>query len=235
MVAVIDVLCMVKKETEVTYLKKNDVGFIVAGSLMTLLFLIVINVISSSDNLWFIYPAFVLILFPIGLTCILRKRYKLFSLIGSIWILTFLIVINVWHTPTIPWVLYTIAPLVMWPVLVWLDQNVALLSVAVVVSTTVILYYLILNLVLSPYYPWFIFPAFLIVWWPLLLYHFKRKSYYALSIHGSIVISVFFIIVNSFSTPTTIWAIFPIFCVLWWPLSMYYFVYKKQKEVKQAK
>lgn len=232
MVAAIDVLYLVKKETEVTGMKKNDVGFIVTGSIMTLLFLIVINFISGSDHLWFIYPAFVLILFPIGLTCILRQRYKLFSIIGSTWIMVFLIIINVWHTPAIPWVLYTVAPLVMWPVLVWLDEKVKLVSVAMFGSITVTLYYLILNVVLSPYYPWFIYPAFLIIWWPLLLYHFKRRSYFSLSIHGSIVISVFFIIVNIVSTPTNIWAIFPIFCILWWPLSMYYFVYKKQKEAK---
>jgi hypothetical protein len=38
-----------------------------------------------------------------------------------------------------------------------------------------------------------------------------------------------FIAVNFFTTPNRIWAVYPIFALIWWPLSIYYFVYLKQK------
>ena len=190
---------------------------------MTILFLIVINFLTSNEHPWFIYPAYVLVLFPIALICVLKKQYKLLSIIGSIWTLSFLIIINHLNTPDNPWVLYTIVPLLMCPVLVLLDQKAKRISIAICGSLAITLYYLLLNVYLSPYYPWAIFPAFIVIWWPLFLYHFKRKSYFQLSLHGSVLISAFFIIVNAISSPNNVWAVYPIFGVLWWPLSMYYF------------
>jgi hypothetical protein len=204
-------------------LKKHDVGFVIAGSILTILFLTVTNFLTGTEHFWFIYPGFVLLLFPICSLCVLKKQYKLLSIIGSLWILLFLIIINYMNTPDLPWVLYVIAPVLMWPILVMLGKKAKTMSVAISGSIGIILYYVCLNLFLSPQYPWAIFPAFAVIWWPLMLYHFKRKTYYQLSLHGSILVSVFFITVNVISSPNDIWAVYPIFAVLWWPLSMYYF------------
>lgn len=47
----------------------------------------------------------------------------------------------------------------------WLKQGVHINTVG---STSIILYYLILNIFHSPQYPWvMIFPAFAVLWWPL--------------------------------------------------------------------
>ncbi|MEK5233991.1 permease prefix domain 1-containing protein [Lysinibacillus sp. FSL K6-0232] len=48
------------------------------------------------------------------------------------------------------------------------------------------------------------------------------------SVWGSILIIAFFIFINLYYTPHTIWAIYPIFAILWWPLSMY-FVWSRKK------
>ncbi|MDD1501348.1 permease prefix domain 1-containing protein [Lysinibacillus sp. CNPSo 3705] len=48
------------------------------------------------------------------------------------------------------------------------------------------------------------------------------------SIWGSGLIIVFFIFINLYYTPNIIWAIYPIFAILWWPLTMY-FVWSRKK------
>ena len=74
MVAVNDVFQMDESETGVRKLKTDNVGFVVAGSVMTILFLIVINLITSFQHLWFIYPAFALLLSLFGILFIQNKK-----------------------------------------------------------------------------------------------------------------------------------------------------------------
>ncbi|MFD2043345.1 hypothetical protein ACFSTA_02985 [Ornithinibacillus salinisoli] len=212
-------------------MKKYDVGFVVAGSLMTIVFLITINFITSSKYIWSVYPSIALLLFPIGFYLMKKKEYTLFSILSSLGISIYLIVENFMSTPGYPWFLYAVAPLAIYPILVILGKRAQTMPVAIIGSGSIIIYYLVLNLFLSPQYPWVIFPAFAVLWWPLTIYHVKRKAYVRFSIYASIFISVFFISVNAISSPHEIWAIYPIFVVLWWPLSMYFFVHKRQLEL----
>lgn len=48
------------------------------------------------------------------------------------------------------------------------------------------------------------------------------------SVWGSTLIIALFLFINLYYTPNTIWAIYPIFAILWWPLSMY-FVWSRKK------
>ncbi|GIN84320.1 hypothetical protein J6TS2_07060 [Heyndrickxia sporothermodurans] len=101
-------------------------------------------------------------------------------------------------------------------------------SFALLGATITIVYYSILNILLSPQYPWVIYPAFVVLWWPLSIFYAKKREYFKFSISSSALIIIFFITVNIVSSPHTIWAVYPIFAVLWWPLSMYYYTYKKK-------
>lgn len=209
-------------------MKRHESLFLFLGSGLTIAFLIVVNFLTNTSYPWFIYPVFALLLFPIGLYCIFEKKHTLFSVIGSIVILTHLIAANYINTPNYPWFLYAIGPIVLWPVLSFLGNRNKNLFVASVISMLFILYYGTMNIYLSSAYPWSIFPSFAILWWPLSLYHVKRKTYFAFSINATLLISLFFISVNVFFSPGTIWSIYPIFTVLWWPLSMYYYSYKRK-------
>ena len=209
-------------------MKKFDAGFAVAGSAMSIAFLMIVNFLTNPHYLWFIYPSFALLFWPIGLYCAKNGKYKQLSISYSLLIITFLVIENYQNTPSYPWCLYAIYPILWWPILVSLGKRANTMKVAWIGSTSIILYYLVLNVILSPGYPWAIFPAFVVLWWPLALYHGRKKTYFEFSIHASLLISIFFTSVNGSSTPNTIWAIYPIFCVLWWPLSMYYFVYKRK-------
>ncbi|MBC1778589.1 permease prefix domain 1-containing protein [Listeria booriae] len=52
------------------------------------------------------------------------------------------------------------------------------------------------------------------------------------SIWGSALLIILFIVVNLMYSPDVLWCIFPIFAVLWWPLSMFYFWYRRKAEDK---
>lgn len=211
-------------------MKKFDLGFVAAGATMTIIFLLLVNYLTSPDYPWFLYPFFVLLLCIIGIYCFKKGKHKLLSILSSAIVMMFLIRENVLYTPEYPWVLYAIYPILWWPILVSLGEYAKTMTIAWVGSSSIILYYLILNIFLSPGYLWVIYPAFVVLWWPLSLYHARKKTYFKYSLHASFLIIVFFILVNLISSPHTIWAVYPIFCVLWWPLSMYYFVYKQGSE-----
>lgn len=207
---------------------KNLINFSIAGSLMTMIFLGIVNYTTSPQTAWFIYPCLLLLLWPITLFFMIKKMYKQYSLICSAIIIAFLIIENYLYSPEHLWFIYVIYPIIWWPILMYLDEKAKTLKIALVGFATTIIYYSILNIVLSHSYPWAIFPAFLVTWWPLALYHAQRKTFVAFSVTASVLISIFFIIVNIVSTPGVIWAIYPIFVVLWWPLSMYFYVYKRK-------
>jgi hypothetical protein len=49
----------------------------------------------------------------------------------------------------------------------------------------------------------------------------------AFSIASTIVTSLMIIILNMLTTPEVIWFVYPVFALLWWPLSIYFFSYKR--------
>jgi hypothetical protein len=230
MVAINDVFQMDEGETRMRKLKTYNVGFVVAGSIMTILFLIIVNMITSFQHLWFIYPTFALLLSLFSIMFIKNKMINVYSILSSMLIMIFLFVQNFLYTPEYPWFLYTVPPLVVWPILMLLGPRAKTMATALIGSTLIILYYVLLNLLLSPQYPWAIYPIFVVLWWPLSLYHVKKKTYFKFSLSASLLLIAFFITVNAVSTPNEIWAVYPIFCVLWWPLSMYYFYYKRKMD-----
>ncbi|RDW21108.1 hypothetical protein CWR48_03900 [Oceanobacillus arenosus] len=211
-------------------MRKYGVGFTVAGSFMTIAFLIIVNLLTSPEHIWFIYPSIGLLLWPVGLYCMKNKLHKLFSILCSAIIIIFLVMENYLETPEYPWALYAVFLILWWPILMILEKRAGNFTISLIGSAIFIIYYLMLNIFLEPGYPWVIFPAFAVLWWPLTIYHVSRKSYFKYAIHASLFVSIFFITVNAVSTKHTIWAIYPIFAVLWWPLSMYYFVYRRRLE-----
>ncbi|AUS88901.1 hypothetical protein LBYS11_22655 [Lysinibacillus sp. YS11] len=207
---------------------RNFINFSIAGSLMTMIFLGVVNYTISPQTMWFVYPCLLLLLWPITLFFMAKKLYKQYSIVCSALIITFLIVENYIYAPDHLWFIYAIYPIIWWPILMYLDEKAKTLKTALIGCASTIIYYSILNMIVSPQYPWAIYPAFLVIWWPLALYHAQRKTFVAFSVTATILISIFFITVNVVSSPSVIWAIYPIFVTLWWPLSMYFYVYKRK-------
>lgn len=208
---------------------KYEVGFSYVTSILSILFLMITNYLTSPSYLWFIYPAFFLALWPIGLHSKRKEKYKQYSFISSFLIISFFIAINYFDSPGHPWFLYASFPVIWWPILVSLEERGKTMTVAFIGCISTILYYSVLNALVSPQYPWAIYPSFLVLWWPLAVHYANKNKHFEFSLSGSSLVILFFIIVNIVSTPNTIWAVYPIFVVLWWPLSIYYFLHKRRQ------
>jgi hypothetical protein len=204
-------------------MKKQQANFAIAGSIMCILFFIIINYTTSPHDIWFIYPSFAVLYWPISVYFLSKGLIKPYSLITSLLFITFLIVENQIHSPQHPWFLYAIYPILWWPILMYAGKYARSLSIAIVGSVFTIIYYGMLNVSLSPQYPWAIYPAYAVLWWPLSLYFTRRKNFWGFSVWASILSIVFFIASNAISSENDIWAVYPSFAILWWPLSMYYY------------
>ena len=198
---------------------------------MTILFLAIVNVVTYRDYLWFVYPAFALLWWPVSV--VLAPRYpKMFSIVGSLMTLLFLAGINLMFSPGHLWVLYAAFPVLCWPVMMLLGRRAGRLPAALLISLLAVVYYVLLNRLYSPGFPWAIFPVYAVMWWPLSVLFAKKKRPMAFSAAGTVWSILFFIVLNAVTTPFQIWAVYPIFAVLWWPLSILCFVTLRKRVSK---
>ncbi len=155
---------------------RHHIGFAVAGSVLSIIFFIVVNLLTSPDYLWFIYPAFAVIIWPASVILIWRGKYKLHALFGSLLLIAFLSIINFLHSPHHPWILYTIILIIWWPISVFCGERAKTVSFALVASMCIIMYYSLLNIMMLHQYPWAIYPAYAVLWWPLALHYVRKKG-----------------------------------------------------------
>ncbi len=155
---------------------KHYISFSIAGSLMTMIFLGMVNYITSPQTIWFIYPCLLLLLWPITIYFMSKRLYKQYSVVCSIMVIAFLTLENYLYSPHHLWIMYAFYPILWWPILMFLGERAKSLNIALIGCASTIIYYSLLNLVMSPQYPWAIFPSFLVIWWPLALYHAQKKN-----------------------------------------------------------
>jgi hypothetical protein len=209
-------------------MKSTTFGFAAAGSIMTILFLAFINFTTSGGYLWFVYPAFAMLWWPLSVFFAAKGKYKSFSLAGSLLILAFLFSINFMFSPAVPWLLFAALPVLWWPAITFLGKRAASMGFAITSFCVALIYYGALNLFMFPAHPWIIYVAYGMIWWPVSQFFLRRKQQFAYSVLGTIFTIVFFMAVNFITTPHNPWFIYPAFAVLWWPLTIYFFVYKKK-------
>jgi hypothetical protein len=210
--------------------RRLAVGFAAAGAAMTVLFLAIVNYLTYWAYPWFLYPAFAVIWWPVSVAFANRSP-RVFAIVGSLMILLFLATINLVFSPMHLWVLYAAFPVLCWPAVMFLGKRAGRFPAALAVSLLAVVYYIFLNKFYSPGFPWFIFPTYAVMWWPLSVLLAKRKKVMAYSLGGALWTIAFFIVLNAVTTPFSIWAVYPIFGVLWWPLSIFCFVFMRKPAV----
>ena len=141
-----------------------------AGSLICILFFITtnltINQMTGIDSIWFIYPVFAVLWWPLSLIFHGWGRYREYSLVSTFFIILFLITTNYVTSPGHPWFLYAAYPVLWWPITLYAGRKAGTVGYALIGSVSTILYYSALNYQISPAYPWAIFPAFAVLWIP---------------------------------------------------------------------
>ena len=203
--------------------------FSVIGFLLLSASAAVVNYSTTPGELWFYYVIFAASFWPLGVFLGKPKTQKAFSVFGALYIFAFCAADNLLHVPGTLWVLFTVYPLILWPVCVFLGEKVCKTSYATVLAGAGILYYIALNLFLFPGFPWALCTAYALLWWPLGVAFAGRGQSLLFAVCGAVLSSAFFIWLNLAASPHVIWAVYPIFALVWWPLSIYYFVYKPRK------
>jgi hypothetical protein len=206
--------------------EKHGKALSIIGSLFIIAFSVISNYILSPSYIWFYYPTFAVIWWPLSIFFARPCNMKVFSVLGALFILALLTIDNHINTPACPWVLFALVPILIWPICAFLGKRARGLAAALVISTLSIAYYVLLNLFVFTGFPWAIFPAYAILWWPLSVAFKCRRYAMQFSAAGSVLSAVLFITINVIASPHVVWAVYPIFLIVWWPLSIYYFVYK---------
>ncbi len=206
---------------------KNGKVFSVIASVIMTVFFVAVNLVTSPSVIWFYYPMFALIWWPLSVFFANPRTIKAYSIIGALVLAGFLTLENILRNPGVPWALFVYFPIAMWPVSVLLNKRMGKLSIALAGSFAGILYYLMLNLFVFQGFAWVIFPAYGLLWWPLVIAFARRGRELIFSIAGSLLTASLLITLNSITTPQSIWAVYPLFAIAWWPLSVYYFIYRR--------
>ncbi len=90
----------------------------------------------------------------------------------------------------------------------------------------IIALFLFINFYYTPNIIWFVYPAFAVVWAPMVLFFrwLREKKEvsvsFEFSICGFLLITAMFLFINLYYTPNIIWFVYPVFAIIWWPLAM---------------
>jgi hypothetical protein len=203
----------------------------IVGCIVLIAFFIVMNYMMSPSFHWFSYPAFAVIWWPLRQLFSGPKTARGYAMIGSLIIIVYLTLENILRSPFCPWALFTYFPVLMWPVGVMLGKRMARLTTSLICCAVGIIYYTILNMTVFQGFPWAIFPAYALLWWPLAIGFAKQGHSLLFAVSGALLSAVLFVAVNLLTSPNEVWAVYPIFGLIWWPLSIYYFVYSRNKHI----
>ena len=168
---------------------------------------------------WAIHVIFALLWWPLSLYYSGRKAFRSFSVAGSLLIIAYLIACNLLTTPY-PWALYACFPVIWWPLAMFSGKKFGRVGFAVLGYLAAIVWYGALNLWLAPGTPWIIFIVFALLWWPVsaIFYGKHRPDLYAVVM--SLITIAFFFVINAVYSPNVLWAFYPAFALLWWPVPL---------------
>lgn len=209
--------------------KKTIKLYSIIMSLFMVGFLAFVNYLHTPECLWFYQTIFYFIWWPVVMLLGKKAKTLTFSIVSALVIIGYYVMQYLLLTPGVhPWYLYIILPVIWWPVCTTFRDKLHTKTFAFISLGVFTIYYSVLNLILSPNYLWVIYIIYAFSWVVMGNYFRKRKKYFALSICASIVTIVFFSLVNYMNSPNHIWAIYPAFAIVWWPLSLYFFRVRKK-------
>jgi hypothetical protein len=218
------------------FLKKNAPRtYSVAMTSVTVAFLALINLMNSPEYLWFPYTVFYILWWPAIAFAGQKAKSFGFAFLSAIVIIAYHVALHRILTPDIhPWYVYIILPAIWWPVCRAFRNNLTKVWFLLLSLAVFVIYYVIVNLVLTPEYFWSIFLIYPVIWAVMGIYFGVKRRPFAFSLVMSAITIVFFSIVNYMTSPQHIWAVYPAFAVLWWPLGLYFYRVRKEKKMKEV-
>lgn len=154
-----------------------------------------------------------------------------FTTVNAALLIAYFYLVHRFVTPNMhPWYWYCFFPLLWWPAAAALKEKAVKPFFVALCAVLFLVYYGALNLFLSPGTPWVLFltlPAAAAVIGALCG---KKQAWTALSVWMTLAGIAYFAAINLVYTPHVVWAVYPAFALLWWPLSMLLFGRKRKDE-----
>lgn len=190
-----------------------------AFSVLIIVYYAALNILLTPGHFWAIYPIYLTLWWPLSLYFTGKGQYKAFSVVGAVMTIAFLIATNMLH-PSYPWALFACFPVIWWPTAMFLGKQMGGFKFSIFCSVCTLFWYGALNLFIAPGSPWVMFIAYALLWWVLSVNFYGRNCPHVYAVVMSVISIVFFAAVNYIYSPGAIWAFYPAFAVLWWPVTL---------------
>ncbi|MET1249775.1 hypothetical protein ABWW58_13435 [Sporolactobacillus sp. STCC-11] len=147
----------------------------------------------------------------------MNRSLREFIALGSIMTGIFLLTVNLFTGVSSFWAIYPVA-LLLCP-LVWVLTNDKKKG-SIVTSSLFVAFCIIQNLLETPHYFWVVYLLPLAVAWPTIVCAGMAALRRSFSYYVSVSVIMYYVMLNIFFEPRFPWCIFPIFALVWWPLSI---------------
>lgn len=195
-------------------------AYSVAASLLAIIFLTAVNLITSPGFLWCVFPALAILWWPLAMAFKGSHKPFGFSVAGAALAIGTLLIINLMTSPGFLWSVFPALAILWWPLAAGFRGKHKPFGFSIAGAVLAIGTLLIINLMTSPGFLWCAFPAFGILWWPAAIFFAERRSPLGFSIAGSLLVIGLVTAINFMTSPGFLWCVFPIFGIMWWPLSV---------------
>ena len=201
-------------------MKNYKFGFSIAGGALLIATFITINILTSPQFQWSLFPVFAILWWPVSVYSYSRKSAMVMAVLGSTISIIFFVAVNLITSSQFPWSIFPVFSLLWWPIAVYMAGKKNILLMSILSTLLIVTFFVTVNLITWPSFIWSFFPVSVLLWWPLSVYCGLNKKYTLFSIIGSLLIIVFFFITDYITTPAIEWAFYVIIPILVWPSSL---------------
>lgn len=147
----------------------------------------------------------------------MNRSLREFIAMGCIMTGIFLLVVNLFTGVSSFWAIYPVASLLC--PLVWVLTNDRKKG-SMAASGMFLAFCIVQNWVETPHYFWAVYLLPLAVAWPTIVCAGKAALSRSFSYFVTVPLIMYYVVLNIYFEPRFLWCIFPIFALVWWPLSL---------------
>ncbi len=181
-----------------------------------------LNILLAPGSPWVIFVAFGVLWWPLSVSFYGRRCPHIYAVVMGALSIAFFSAVNAVYSPGAVWALYPAFGVLWWPVTLLFAHAKKWLSYSFTASAMIIAFLTAVNIMTSPGFPWCVFPALGVLWWPLAMYFKGKKRPFGFSVAGALLVIITLVTINLLASGPFLWFVFPSLAVLWWPAAVYF-------------